>query len=268
MIAPTVGLYVALAASMGTVPSVAAPIWELNATRDATCMEVHERIATLRSGSGLIASRKAARALGKYDWRLYPEAAEALADALLCDPRPLVRQQAAASLARMRPGLPTVQTAVAQAVEEERGLLARHAAKRALEAIDEAIEEEGSIVILPGEGERELLLPTTSSRPAPLPPVTVSPFAPGAEYEVPAPAPVPPPSLHLEDSRPLAPPLPDFDEYYPSPAPYHGEIQPDDAFVIPTDFPQPAGWPTESWSAPVPRSPRPNYASTLLGVGP
>ncbi len=275
MIAPTVGLYVVLAASTGMVPPAAAPIWDACAACDETRMEVQERIATLRSGSGLIASRKAARALGKYDWRLYPEAAEALADALLCDDRPLVRQQAASSLARMKPCLPSVRMAVAQAAHEESGLLARHAAKRALKAIDAAQAKEDVIVlpeereiILPSAVEPELLAPTTTIRPAPLPPSTISPFAPGAEYEVPDPAPVPPPTIRLEDGRPLTPPWPDIDQYQPSPAPYHGEIQPDDAFEIPADLPPRAAWPADVEFSPAALDPRPNYARSLLGIQP
>jgi len=275
MIAPTIGLCVVLATSAGMVPPAVAPIWDACAACDETRMEVQERIATLRSGSGLIASRKAARALGKYDWRLYPEAAEALADALLVDPRPLVRQQAASSLARMKPCLPTVRMAVAQAAHEEPGLLARHAAKRALKAIDAAHAKEDVIVLpeereilLPSAVEPEVLSPTTTVRPAPLPPTTISPFAPGAEYEVPAPAPVPPPSIHLEDARPLAPSWPDVDRYYPNPVPHHGEIQPDDAPEIPADFPPSAAWPADFTVPPAALDPRPNYARSLLGIQP
>ena len=265
-----------MATSLGMVPALAvAPVWDDCATCDVESAEVHERIAELQSNSSLIARRKAARALGGYDWRLYPEAAEALAGALLRDPRPLVRQQAASSLARMSPCLPAVHLAVAQAAREDSCLISRHAAKRALKAIDKAHEREDAIVVseereilLPTEVGPEILAPTTTVRPAPLPPTTVSPFAPGAEYEVPTPAPAPPPSIRLEDSLPLTPPEPGLDRYNPSPAPYHGEVQPDAFFEFPADSPPNVAWPTNAEFAPLMMDPRPNYASSLLGVQP
>ena len=265
---------------MGMAPTVVTPVLDDCAACDMESMEVQERIVDLQSRSSFIARRKAARALGKYDWRLHPEAAEALAGALLHDPRPLVRQQAASSLARMKPCLPTVHLAVAQAAREDSCLVSRHAAKRALKAIDAAIDKGESIVIL---GEREVLLPTepgleihsptTTIRPAPLPPSTISPFAPGAEYEVPTSSTAPPPSIRLEDAEPWTPPQPGFDRYDPSPTPYHdhdhGEIQTGAVFEIPTDSPPRAAWPTDSGVAPLTIDPRPNYAaSTLLGPRP
>ena len=60
----------------------------------------------LQTAPHWMARRKAARALGKYDWKCHPEAAEALADALLHDDKALVRQEAAEALAKMKPCLP------------------------------------------------------------------------------------------------------------------------------------------------------------------
>lgn len=274
MIAPTVGLYMVMATSMGMVPAVVSPVCDACATCDPESMKVHQRIIDLQSSPGLIGRRKAARALGNYDWRLYPEAAEALAGALLHDPRPLVRQQAASSLARMRPCLPTVHHAVAQAVREDSCLISRHAAKRALRAIDAALEKEEVIVfsdereiLLPAEIGPEILSPTTTIRPAPSPPPTISPFAPGAEYEVPTPSPVPPPSPRLEGPQTWSPPEPAFDRYDLGFTPYHGEIQPD-VFDFPADSPPNVAWPSGSVFDRVTTFPRPNYASSLLGVQP
>ena len=58
---------------------------------------MHEQITRLESCSGWMARRKAARALRKFDWKCHPEAAEALAGALLNDDCGLVRQEAATS---------------------------------------------------------------------------------------------------------------------------------------------------------------------------
>lgn len=269
MIAPTVGLYMVLATSLGMVPAIAPPGWDDCAPCDVESAKVQEHIVNLQSRGSLIARRKAARALGNYDWRLYPEAAEALAGTLLHDPRPLVRQQAASSLARMRPCLPTVHSAVALAAADDSCLISRSAAKRALKAIDAAHEREEIIVV--GE-EREILLPTEFGAPTirsgPLPPATVSPFAPGAEYEVPAPSPVPPPSIHFEDSIPLTPPEPGLDRYDPAPTLFDGEIQPSAFFEMPTDSPPNVAWPTNVELGPIPTFSRPNYASSLLGIQP
>ena len=64
---------------------------------------MHEQISRLESCSGWMARRKAARALRKYDWKCHPEAAEALAGALLNDDCGLVRQEAAESLCQNAP---------------------------------------------------------------------------------------------------------------------------------------------------------------------
>lgn len=269
MIAPTVGLYVILATSLGAVSTAAPPVWDDCAPCDVESAKVQEHIINLQSRKSLIARRMAARALGYYDWRLYPEAAEALAGALLHDPRPLARQQAASSLARMRPCLPTVHSAVAMAAADDSCLISRHAAKRALKAIDAALERDEPIMIVE---EREILLPTefesTIIRSTPLPSTTGSPFAPGAEYEVPDPSPVPPPTIRSEDSIPLTPPEPGLDLYGPEGSSFDAEIHPSAYFEMPTDSPPNVAWPSNVESGPVLTFPRPNYASSLLGIQP
>lgn len=269
MIAPTVGLYMVLATSLGMVPTAAPPVWDDCAPCGVECAKIQEQIINLQSRKSFLARRRAARALGKYDWRLHPEAAEALAGALLHDPRPLVRQQAASSLARMRPCLPSVHSAVAFAADDDSCLISRSAAKRALRAIDAAHEREGAIVIAE---EREIILPTeiieSPIQSEPLPPATISPFAPGAEYEVPAPSPVPPPSIRSGDPIPLTPPEPGLDIQVPDPAPFDGEIQPSAYFEMPDDSPPNVAWPSDMDLGPISKFPRPNYASSLLGIQP
>ncbi|MFO0888354.1 MAG: HEAT repeat domain-containing protein [Isosphaeraceae bacterium] len=111
--------------------------------------EVARQIARLQSG-GWIGRRKAARALRVYDWKSHPEAAEALAESLTRDDCKLVRQEAAESLARMRPCLPTVHEAVARAARCDDSLLARHWARKALKAMAKSCVEPCSLC---GEGE-------------------------------------------------------------------------------------------------------------------
>jgi hypothetical protein len=100
--------------------------------------EVFKQIERLQSCSGWMARRKAARALRKFDWKCYPDAAEALAETLLHDGNCLVRQEAAASLARMRPCVPSVHEAVALAARCDASLLTRCSAKQALKALGSA----------------------------------------------------------------------------------------------------------------------------------
>src|SRR4051812_5921684 len=68
--------------------------------------EVLQQVERLQSCRGWMARRKAAKALRAYDWKSHPEAADALAEAVLHDDCGLVRQEAAQSLAKMRPCLP------------------------------------------------------------------------------------------------------------------------------------------------------------------
>ena len=73
------------------------------------------------------------RALGKYDWKCHPEAADALADALLHDDKALVRQEAAEALAKMKPCLPAAHEAVAKAARCDDCFLTRLWARKAPE---------------------------------------------------------------------------------------------------------------------------------------
>src|SRR4051812_23561942 len=73
------------------------------------------QVLKLQTAPRWMARRKAARALGKHDWKCHPEAADALADALLHDDKALVRQEAAEALAKMKPCLPAAHEAVAKA---------------------------------------------------------------------------------------------------------------------------------------------------------
>ncbi len=140
-------------------------------TCDEESPAVARQIHRLQS-AGWIARKKAARALRSYDWKSHPEAAEALAEALLHDDCRLVRQQAAESLAKMRPCLPTVHEAVARAARCDRSLLARHWAKKALKSLGKTCVESCSICEVedlgPWRGEGAVILPD-DSRIDPLP---------------------------------------------------------------------------------------------------
>jgi hypothetical protein len=169
---------------------------------------VQEQIERLQSCSGWIARRKAARALRKYDWKCHPEAAEALAEALQHDRNCLVRQEAAESLAKMRPCLPTVHEAVMKVVKCDSSLLTRLRAKKALKAIGKSCVEACSVcgnadeVIIDGPLPSPIT-PGTAPRPLdssvePLPPgrmevpenpSELSPFTPGLTPPLPPPIP-------------------------------------------------------------------------------
>src|SRR5208337_1174649 len=129
---------------------------------------VHEQITRLESCSGWMARRRAARALRKYDWKCHPEAAEALAGALMNDDCGLVRQEAAESLARMRPCLAVVHEAVARAAKCDSSLLTRCWAKKALKSLGKACADTCSICGPGNPVEGDAVLPMVP-RSAPLP---------------------------------------------------------------------------------------------------
>ena len=217
-----------ISATMNAVLLLMLTVGELPCSHDkvrgecTVCAEetsaVHAQITRLESCSGWMARRRAARALRKYDWKCYPEAAEALAAALTNDDCGLVRQEAAESLARMRPCLATVHEAVARAVKCDSSLLTRCSAKKALKSLGKTCAEPCSICE-PGNpvGGDEALplvprsapLPMDSAvEPLPLPPTQmvvpgnpseVSPFSPGVS---------PPLSSPVPDSRSLPAPDP------------------------------------------------------------
>lgn len=73
----------------------------------------------------------AAHELRRFDWKCHPVVAEVLATALLSDCHPEVREEAAESLAKIKPCLPIVHEALARATRD-RDLCTRLNAKRAL----------------------------------------------------------------------------------------------------------------------------------------
>ena len=77
----------------------------------------------------------AAEDLRDVNWRCHPEAAEALASALLRDPDDDVREEAAESLAKMAPCLPNVHAALNYAATYERDGGARRWAYRGLTSV-------------------------------------------------------------------------------------------------------------------------------------
>lgn len=79
----------------------------------------------------------AAHDLREFDWRCHPEAAQALAAAMLCDPEEEVREEAAESLAKMKPCLPEVHAALARASRCDPDHATRKWARRGLEAVGE-----------------------------------------------------------------------------------------------------------------------------------
>lgn len=177
--------------------------------------EVQLQIERLHSCEGWMARCRAARALRRYGWKSHPEAADALAEALRHDDCGLVRQEAAESLAKLRPCLPFVHETVARAAKCDPCLLARAWAKKALKSIGKSCVAECSICG-PGEtviGEDQFdevipVVPGASPLPIdssvdPLPPAILevpvgpaarSPFTPGSGSRPPLPSPTLPPA--------------------------------------------------------------------------
>jgi hypothetical protein len=77
----------------------------------------------------------AAHALRRFDWRCHPEAAEVLVTALLTDCHEEVREEAAQSLTKMAPCLPTVHMALTRAAAADPDGATRRWAKRGLRAL-------------------------------------------------------------------------------------------------------------------------------------
>jgi len=206
MITATMSAVLLLVSSAGALPCGHGKVREECTVCAEETSAVHEQITRLESCSGWMARRKAARALRKFDWKCHPEAAEALAGALLNDDCGLVRQEAAESLSRMRPCLAVVHEAVARAAKCDASLLTRCWAKKALKSLGKACVDTCSICG-PGdrvEGDDALpLVPRSAPLPMdsavePLPPARmvvpgnpsgVSPFSPDVSPRLPSPAP-------------------------------------------------------------------------------
>jgi hypothetical protein len=246
------------------------------------------QVRKLQSAPGWMARRKAARALGKYDWKCHPEAAEALACALLHDGKALVRQEAAEALAKMKPCLPVAHEAAAKAARCDDCFLTRHWARKALKAIGKSCEEDCSACGASGGDETEserpiapgsLLPPADSSvdplgptiRVEPARPSDASPFQPGpAVPERPA-APLP---EAIPDRAPADAPAPEVPSLPPTnPAPasvpeLRGPLS--SRTTTPSglnNVPLPIRWLT--WTVYPDMSPRrPNLAGSLADVSP
>jgi len=216
MITATVSAVLFLISAVGVLPCGHDKVREECTICALETSAVQEQITRLESCSGWMARRRAARALRKYDWKCHPEAAEALAGALLNDDCGLVRQEAAESISKMRPCLPVVHEAVVRAAKCDSSLLTRCWAKKAVKSLGKACVEACSICGPgdPVEGDESLpLVPRSAPLPMdsavePLPPARmvvpgtpseVSPFRPGISPPVPSPAPgsgsLPPPDL-------------------------------------------------------------------------
>jgi hypothetical protein len=206
MITATMSAVLLLVSSAGALPCGHGKVREECTVCAEETSAVHEQISRLESCSGWMARRKAARALRKYDWKCHPEAAEALAGALLKDDCGLVRQEAAESLSRMRPCLAVVHEAVARAAKCDASFLTRCWAKKVLKSLGKACVETCSICG-PGDpvegGDALPLVPRSAPLPmdsavaplapagmdVPVNPLEVSPFSPGISPPSPAPAP-------------------------------------------------------------------------------
>jgi hypothetical protein len=189
--------------------------------------EVAELIATLQRCPRWRKRDNAAHALKRYDWRCHPEAAQVLAAAMLCDGEEEVREEAAESLAKMKPCLPEVHAALARAAKCDPDHATRKWARRGLVAVGERCVAQCDACgidpalpvryVVPGSVREEVILPPVA---VPYEP----PIAPPAD-EVTPPSELPPlpeassPFLSPAASRPRdnraavekpAPPAPRF----------------------------------------------------------
>jgi hypothetical protein len=159
----------------------------------------------------------AAVALRGFDWRRHPVILDALASSLLNDPEDEVREEAAESLARIKPApcLSTVHAALQHAAACDPDHATRKWARRALARLDlvcrDACDLCRSSVILDSRIETQRLNPT--GVPLPLPsPIPTDP--PSAGRDVRAWETSPPP----DPPNPSLPTPPDLDQLPPPPA--------------------------------------------------
>lgn len=166
--------------------------------------EVAELIDTLQHCPRWRKRDNAAHALKRYDWRCHPDAAQALAAAMLCDGEEEVREEAAESLAKMKPCLPEVHAALARSAKCDPDHATRKWARRGLSAIgDRCVAQCGACGI-------DEALPVRYVVPVGEEIIVPSPVVP---YE----PPIAPPADEIMPPSEL-PPLPDASSPFLSPA--------------------------------------------------
>jgi hypothetical protein len=135
----------------------------------------------------------AAHALRNVEWECHPEVPRALVRALLCDPEEEVREEAAESLAKLKPCLPEVHAALDRASRCDPDHATRKWARRGLNNLgDECVD---ACTLCGTESEGAVLLPAGRSRVEP--PIVVEPpllFEPGDAVPDAPPVEVLPPS--------------------------------------------------------------------------
>jgi hypothetical protein len=169
---------------------------------------VTRRIVALQKSPRWRDRDRAAQELRHVDWRAHPEVVGALAFSLLNDPEEEVREEAAESLARMRPCLPEAREALRIAATD-RDLMTRKWARRGLAALPAACRVPCPVVVEPADAPPPPP-PRPYRAPGVEPPTEVIPDGP-IESTVP-----PPPADELE---PLPPPNPNAARRATPPAP-------------------------------------------------
>ncbi len=170
-------------------------------------------IRTLRTSPKWRARDDAAEALGKFDWRRHPEAALALSDALLLDPKDDVREEAAESLKKMAPCVPMVHAALSQAAAGDPEDDVREEARDALKAVGrrcvvdcQVCGPHPTVQAIPPDWT-PILAPDRGAFPAPSPVIETGPALEAI-----------PPTTNPPSTVPDASPLPDTPP--PPPTPY------------------------------------------------
>lgn len=149
----------------------------------------------------------AAHALRRFDWRCHPEAAQALAATMLRDCEEEVREEAAESLAKMKPCLPEVHASLAQAARCDPDHATRKWARRGIEAIGDRCVAQCDVCGVDSDLPVRYLVPTRVNEIRTAPSVRVMPYEP----------PVAPPAVEVLPPADL-PPMPEVDSPFLVPA--------------------------------------------------
>lgn len=128
----------------------------------------------------------AAHALRRVDWKCHPEAPLALVQAMLCDPEEEVREEAAESLAKMKPCLPEVHAALDRASKCDPDHATRKWARRGLNNLGKECVADCTLCgnlpahgeILPAGPGRIIESPIYAEPPLVLPPGDADPLFP------------------------------------------------------------------------------------------
>jgi hypothetical protein len=127
----------------------------------------------------------AAHALRKFDWRCHPEIALSLASSMLCDREEEVREEAAESLAKLKPCLPEVHAALARSARCDPDHATRKWARRGLNAIGDRCVAQCGVCGIDNTLPAHYVVPVPSRGPVLVEPSYEPPIAPPVDELMP-----------------------------------------------------------------------------------